>query len=126
MAAHNRLLIVDDEPGITRVIETVAQELGFEVLAIHQSEQFEKALLQLDPTLICLDIAMPDRDGVELIAALAARSYAGKIVVMSGAHPSYIQMSSVIGKTRGLHIAGTLSKPFRIHEVSALLTGLMS
>jgi DNA-binding NtrC family response regulator len=64
MAAHNRLLIVDDEPGITRVIETVAQELGFEVLAIHQSEQFEKALLQLDPTLICLDIAMPDRDGV--------------------------------------------------------------
>ena len=126
MPALNRLLIIDDEPSVTRVIETVAQELGFEVIAIHASDQFEKALSRLDPTVICLDITMPDRDGVELIAALAARSYPGKIVVMSGSHPSYIQMSAVIGKTRGLQIAGTLSKPFRRQELTALLTGLMT
>ncbi|WP_162916757.1 response regulator [Dongia deserti] len=126
MAVRNRLLIVDDEPSVARVIETVARELGFEVAAIHASEEFETALSQLDPTIICLDITMPDRDGVELIAALAARSYPGKIVVMSGSHPSYIQMSAVIGKTRGLQIAGTLSKPFRRQELTTLLESLMT
>jgi PleD family two-component response regulator len=90
MAAANRLLIVDDEQGIT--LEAVAQKLGFNVRAIHHSEQFEKALGQIDPTVILLDIAMPERDGMELIGLLAAKSYAGKVVVMSGSDPRYIQM----------------------------------
>lgn len=122
----NRLLIIDDEPGITRVIEAVAQKLGFDVRAIHHSDQFEKALGQIDPTVVLLDIAMPERDGLELIGVLAAKSYAGKVVVMSGSDPRYIQMSSVIGKTRGLQIAGTLPKPFRKQDISDLLKKLMS
>jgi two-component system OmpR family response regulator len=117
MVAANRLLIVDDEPGVARVIETVAQKPGFAARAIYDSEQLEKALGRLNPTVIVLDIAMPDRDELELIGVVAAKSYPGKVVVMSGSHPSYIQMSSVIGKTRGLRIAGTLSKPFRKQEV---------
>jgi DNA-binding response OmpR family regulator len=119
-----RLLIVDDEPGITRLIEITAQELGFEVLAIHDSDQFEKALGQIKPTIIFLDIAMPGRDGMELIGHLAAGNYPGKIVVMSGSDPHYIQMSSAIAKTRGLRVAGTLAKPFRKQQVADLLASL--
>jgi DNA-binding response OmpR family regulator len=114
------------EPGITRLIEAAARQLGFEVLAIHDTDQFEKALGQIDPTVILLDIAMPERDGLELIGVLAAKSYAGKVVVMSGSDTRYIQMSSAIGKTRGLQIAGTLSKPFRKQDLSDLLKKLMS
>jgi hypothetical protein len=40
--AANRLLIVDDEPGIIRIIEAAARELGFEVLAIHDTDRFER------------------------------------------------------------------------------------
>jgi DNA-binding response OmpR family regulator len=116
---------VDDEPGITRVIEAVARELGFEVLAIHDTDQFEKALGQIKPTIIILDIAMPGRDGVELIGHLAAGNYPGKIVVMSGSDPRYIQMSSTIATMRGLAVAGTLAKPFRKQQVTDLLTGLL-
>jgi DNA-binding response OmpR family regulator len=126
MTESNRLLIVDDEPSIARVIEAVAQQVGFEVHAIQHSVQFEKALGQIDPTVILLDIAVPERDGLELIGLLAAKSYAGKVVVMSGSDPRYIQMSSAIGKTRGLQIAGTLSKPFRGQDISDLLKKLMS
>ena len=126
MLAANRLLIVDDEPGIARVIEAVAQTLGFDVRAIHHSDQFEKALGQIDPTVILLDIAMPERDGVELIGVLAARSYVGKIVMISGSGPPYIQMSSTIAKARGLNVAGTLAKPFRKQDIADLLEKLMS
>ena len=120
----NRLLIVDDEPGITRVIEAAARQLAFEVLAIHDTDQFEKALGQIRPTIIFLDIAMPGRDGLELIAYLAAGNYPGKVVVMSGSDPRYIQMSSTIATTRGLWVAGTLTKPFRKQAVTHLLISL--
>jgi DNA-binding LytR/AlgR family response regulator len=63
-----------------RLIEAAARELGFEVLAIHDSDQFEKALGQIKPTIIFLDIAMPGRDGVELIGYLADGNYPGKVV----------------------------------------------
>ena len=122
--ATNRLLIVDDEAGITRVIEAVARELGFEVMSINDTDQFEKALQELKPTIIFLDIAMPGRDGLELIGYLAAGNYPGKVVVMSGSDPRYIQMSSAIAKTRGLWVAGTLAKPFRKQQVLHLLRDL--
>ena len=62
---------------------------------------------------IILDIAMPGRDGVELLGYLAAARFAGKVVVMSGSHPSYVQMSSAIARNRGRDLAGALPKPFR-------------
>jgi DNA-binding response OmpR family regulator len=123
-APPNRLLIVDDEPGITRVIEAAARELGFEVMSINDTDQFEKALGAIKPTIIFLDVAMPGRDGVELIAHLSAGNYRGKVVIMSGSDPRYIQMSSTIAKTRGLMVAGTLAKPFRLREVKDLLATL--
>jgi DNA-binding response OmpR family regulator len=71
MATVNRLLIVDDEPDIARLIEVPARALGFEVLSINDTDQFEKALQQIKPTIVFLDISMPGRDGMELIGHLA-------------------------------------------------------
>jgi len=124
MSATNRLLIVDDEAGIARMIEQAALELGFEVRAIFDSEQFEKAVQELAPNIVFLDIAMPGRDGLELIGHLAASNFGGKIVVMSGSDKSYIQMSTTIAKARGLQVAGTLEKPFRRQAVLDLLKSL--
>jgi FixJ family two-component response regulator len=67
---------------------------------------------------------MPGRDGLELIGHLSARKYSGKVVVMSGSDPLYIQMSATIAMTRDLRLAGTLAKPFRKQQVLDLLTSL--
>jgi hypothetical protein len=67
---------------------------------------------------------MPARDGVELIGHLAAGNYPGRVVIMSGSDPRYIQMTSTIGNVRGLNIAGTLPKPFRKQTVIDLLISL--
>jgi DNA-binding response OmpR family regulator len=124
MAAINRLLIVDDQQDITRLIETFARTVGYEALSINDTDLFERALEQIEPTVVFLDIAMPQRDGMELIGRLAAGHYLGKVVVMSGSDERYIQMSSAIAKTRGLSVAGTLIKPFRKRAVTDLLVGL--
>ena len=101
-----------------------ASERGIEALDISDTDGFEKALDALKPTIIFLDISMPGRDGMELMGYLVAANYAGRLVVMNGSHPRYIQMSSTIGKTRGVNVAGTLAKPFRKRDVVDLLVSL--
>lgn len=83
-ANSNHLLFIDDEVGITSVIEHVARALGFQVLSIHDSGHFEQAFTKIQPDVIFLDIAMPGRDGMQLIGHSAARGYKGQIVIMSG------------------------------------------
>jgi DNA-binding response OmpR family regulator len=124
MAAINRLLIVDDQQEITRLIETFARTAGYETLSINDTDLFERALEQIEPTVVFLDIAMPQRGGMELIGCLVASHYLGKVVVMSGSDERYIQMSFTIAKTRGPSVAGTLTKPFRKQAVTDLLVGL--
>lgn len=122
--SSRRLLIIDDEVGITSVVEHIARSLGFEVLSLHDPTQFEKALARIRPGIILLDISMPGRDGMQLITQLAAASYDGQVVIMSGADARYIQMSVTSARARGVAIAGTLSKPFRKQQVVDLLSSL--
>ena len=120
----HRVLIVDDEPAITRIIETKVLELGYGAFSIHSSDQFEKALAAIKPTIIFLDIAMPGRDGMELIGDLSAGNYPGKLVIMSGTDPKYNELSSTLATARGLIVAGTLTKPFRQQQIVDLLAEL--
>ena len=126
MADANRLLIVDDEPAIARLIELCALEAGFAAKTISDSGDFERALQEFAPTVIFLDISMPGRDGMELIGLLAAMNYPGKIVVASGAGDTYVQISSAVAKSRGLKFAGTLTKPFRRQGLLDLLGSLQA
>ena len=119
LACTGRLLIVDDEAEVARIIERVGLQLGLQVLAINDSARFEDAFATIDPTFVLLDLSMPGRDGIELMAQLATRNYAGKIVVMSGSDERVMQM-----KARGLAVEGFLSKPFRKQRLQELLVSL--
>jgi CheY-like chemotaxis protein len=119
-----RLLVVDDEPEVARIIERVAEELRFQVHSLSDSARFEAHFQAFNPSIIFLDINMPGRDGLELIACLAASNYQGKVVLMTGYDPRYMQMSSTIGTARNLVIAGTLGKPFRRQQILELLARL--
>jgi DNA-binding response OmpR family regulator len=116
----NRLLIIDDEPGITQVIESAACELGLESFVLHGPDQFEKALEAIKPTIIFLDIVMPDRDGMKLIAHLAAWNYPGRVLIVSP-HPLHLKMGSTIAETHGLRLADLLTKPLGKRQTLDLL-----
>lgn len=123
LAVSDRLLIVDDEPAITQIVESAACELGLRSFVIHDSDQFETALDTIKPTIIFLDVVMPHRDGVELIAHLAARKYPGRLVIMSG-QPLYLEMSFNLANAQGLRPAALLTKPFRKRQIRDLLREL--
>jgi len=62
-----RVLVVDDEPGIRRLIQTSLKGWGYEVVAASTGEE-ALAILESDaaPSLAILDWTMPGMDGLEL------------------------------------------------------------
>jgi two-component system, OmpR family, KDP operon response regulator KdpE len=65
-----RILIVDDEPQITRVLRTSMQSHGYEVEVAQDGLQAFKLFEQFAPDLVITDLSMPQMDGVELTKAI--------------------------------------------------------
>ncbi len=80
-----RILIVDDEESIRRSLGGILSDEGFETASEADGEQ---AVATIDregpPDLVLLDIAMPNRDGVEILGELRERWPGLPVVMMSG------------------------------------------
>jgi two-component system nitrogen regulation response regulator NtrX len=82
-----RLLVVDDEPQILQVVSGILQDEGFEVVTAADGETALKLVAEDSPDLVLLDIALPGKDGLEVLQELKGR-YANLPVVMISAYGS--------------------------------------
>src|SRR3954470_21906931 len=79
---QSRVLVVDDEPQITRVLRTVLSSQGYQV---HTAAEGESALTDFkswSPELVITDLYMPHMDGLELCRRIREVS-AVPIIVLS-------------------------------------------
>jgi two-component system nitrogen regulation response regulator NtrX len=80
-----RILIVDDEESIRRSLEGILADEGFETRIAADAESALGALArEAPPDLVLLDIAMPGRDGLSVLAELRERFPRLPVVMMSG------------------------------------------
>jgi two-component system alkaline phosphatase synthesis response regulator PhoP len=82
MSEKKRILIVDDEPDFSMIVQTYLEKEGFETeLAYNGVEGFEKIKAN-PPDAIVLDVMMPEMDGYELCAALKKESAYANIPIV--------------------------------------------
>jgi EAL domain-containing protein (putative c-di-GMP-specific phosphodiesterase class I) len=117
----NRLLVVDDEPGIGRLIKRVAESVGFEVIATEDPAVFAKAARQWQPTVIMLDLNIPGTDGIQLLRGLAADKCTAHILLTSGAESKVLEAAQQLGRERGLSMGKLVQKPVRLETLRELL-----
>jgi len=65
-----RILVVDDEPQITRMLRASLQSSGYEVLVANNGADAYKRVVADRPDLIITDLAMPEMNGLELTQAV--------------------------------------------------------
>ena len=58
-----RILVVDDDPSVARILTRGAQNMGFEATAVIEPDQVVAGVERLRPDLILLDLSMPGLDG---------------------------------------------------------------
>ena len=81
----DRILIVDDEESIRRSLEGILCDEGFETRLADGGDAALAALAREEPPdLVLLDIAMPGRDGLAVLAELRERWPQLPVVMMSG------------------------------------------
>ena len=108
-----RILIVDDERQITRMLRMALQSGGYEVLvAGNGAEAFDRFKAE-SPDLIITDLAMPEMDGVELTRAV--RNLADTpIIVLSVRDADSMKIAAL-----DLGADDYITKPFNMPELMA-------
>lgn len=119
--SDNRVLIIDDDPRICRIMKRVADELGVESSVTDNPELFESANLSFEPNVIFMDLQMPKIDGIELLRKLAELHSSAAIILASGMDKSVIETTREFGKSLGLNMAGILQKPIDIDKTKEIL-----
>jgi two-component system KDP operon response regulator KdpE len=77
----SRVLVVDDEPQITRVLKTVLSSQGYQVRTAAEAESALSSLNEWHPELVITDLYMPRMNGVELCRRIRAVSSVPIIVL---------------------------------------------
>jgi DNA-binding NtrC family response regulator len=117
-----RMLIVDDEPDFMVVVRRVAERLGFEVECVTHGRDFKQAYARFDPTVVILDMVMPEVDGIELIEWLAGVGAKAQIIIISGFTPIYAKTAVTLGEAKGLLSISRLAKPVSLAALTGILT----
>ena len=73
-AEKSRVLVVDDEPQITRVLRTVLMSQGYQVRTAGEGEAALSNFVEWHPELVITDLFMPRMDGLELCKRIRAVS----------------------------------------------------
>lgn len=116
-----RLLVVDDEADIGEFIRVVAEGLGFDVVVTTSACDFLDSYDEQKPSLICVDVVMPEMDGLELLKTLNERKCTAPILVISGYNKLYLQSAENLGEAFGLPSVKSMTKPL---ELAALRSAL--
>src|SRR5499426_4011541 len=77
----SRVLVVDDEPQITRVLRTVLTSQGYQVRTAAEGEAALSNFNEWRPELVITDLYMPHMDGLELCRRIRAVSTVPIIVL---------------------------------------------
>jgi len=108
-----RILVVDDEPQITRVLRTSLQSNGHEVMVARDGAEALEMFRQAPPDLVITDLAMPGMDGIALTREIREESQV-PIIVLS-------VRSQDAAKVAALDEGADdyMTKPFSIQELMA-------
>ena len=108
-----KILVVDDEPQLTRVLRTGLKSHGYDVRAAADGLAGFEAFSDWHPDLVITDLAMPNVDGLELCRRLRAISQV-PIIVLSAKGEEKTKVEAL-----DLGADDFVTKPFGIDELLA-------
>lgn len=113
MTLRHKVLIVDDEPQIRRLIQSALARVDYAVVEAGNARAALDQVAAERPDIVLLDLGLPDRDGLELVPIIKANSTATLIIVSA--------RDATDEKVTALDLGADdyLTKPFDTNELLA-------
>ncbi len=117
-----RILVVDDDRSIVKVISAYLEQSGYQVLTAHDGEMALYTLRRERPDLLILDLMMPNRDGWSVTQVIRGdATLAATPIIMLTARVE--DTDKIVGLELGAD--DYITKPFNIREVVARVRALL-
>jgi DNA-binding NtrC family response regulator len=113
-------LVVDDDPAVVQTLEWIIGNHRVGPTEFGCVEDVVAACEEMAPDLLFLDVALRGFDAIDVIRALGERHYGGPIALVS-AHHALLNDIARVGERHGLRMLPPLTKPFRAHQIRAIL-----
>ena len=112
-AAPVKVLVIDDEPPIRKLLRMGLSTQGYEIMEASNGKTAMERLAD-NPDLVILDLGLPDMQGLELLRMIRGRNESVPIVVLSS-------RGDEAGKVQALDLGADdyLTKPFGMDELLA-------
>jgi two-component system KDP operon response regulator KdpE len=113
-AAPLRILVIDDEPPIRKLLRVGLSAHGYQIVEASNGKMALDLLSEQAPDLVILDLGLPDMEGHELLRTIRARNDSVPIVVLSS-------RDDETGKVQALDSGADdyVTKPFGMDELLA-------
>lgn len=111
-----KLLIVEDDVDFAAALARAMRKRDFEVAIAHDADEAQTVAETFAPSHAVVDLKLPGESGLKVVAALAARTPAPAIVVLTG----YASIATAVEAVR-LGAQHYLAKPANADEVLAAL-----
>ncbi len=112
MSEHVRILVVDDDESIRRVLTAILQDEGYIVEAVDTAkkgiEQSENSFFNL----ALIDVRLPDMEGVELLGKLRDTKPKMRKIIITG-YPTLQNAAAAVNKGADAYVM----KPFDVEKI---------
>ncbi len=118
----NRVLVVEDDPGVRGLLQTILEDEGLDVLLAADGEEGLRLARAVDPAVVLIDVMMPGLGGPEVIRRLRRPdgSLPFAVLVLTGAVESVEPLRYELGPD------AILEKPFDITKLAIRVKELAS
>lgn len=114
MTTVSRILLVEDDAGISGPLVDVLQRQGYEVRAVTSGRTATEAVRGQHYDLVLLDLGLPDLDGVEVCRRIKSHDPTASVLILTARTE---EVDAVVGLDAGAD--DYVAKPFRLAELLA-------
>lgn len=113
------ILVVDDDPNICQALRIYLEADGWDVASVHDGNSAIKAIRNLSPELVLLDVSLPGKDGWQVLAEIRQNSRL-PVIMLTARGETY-------DKVHGLNLGADdyVVKPFDPQELLARIRALL-
>ncbi len=119
-ATREKLLVVEDDPAIQRLIGDYFRHVGYDVISAGDGEAGVRLALNEKPTVMILDLMLPKVDGLSVCRQVRERNPSLPIIMLTA-------KDDVVDKILGLEMGADdyLTKPFSLRELEARMKSVL-
>jgi FixJ family two-component response regulator len=111
-SSGGEVFVVDDDPAVRETLSIVLSAAGFQVICFADGESLLAVARGRSPACILLDVHIPGRSGLDILAELHAEDYPAPIFMISGKGDISMAVNAI--KNGALDF---IEKPFRGKEI---------